>query len=73
MSLARQNIYRTAADEYISGIDPTQQGIAAVTEPGTYSYDDAYINYAPPSGDGDSSGGGSQGFGSGFDSSQATL
>jgi hypothetical protein len=62
MSLARQNIYRTAADEYISGIDPTQQGIAAVTKPGTYSYDDAYINYAPPSGDGDSGGsGGSSG------------
>jgi hypothetical protein len=73
MSLARQNVYRTAADKYISGIDPTQQGIAAVTKPGTYSYDDAYINYAPPSGDGDSSGGGSQDFGSGFDSSQATL
>jgi hypothetical protein len=57
MSLARQNVYRTAADKYISGIDPTQQGIAAVTKPGTYSYDDAYINYAPPSG-GDSGGGG---------------
>jgi hypothetical protein len=73
MSLARQNVYRTAADKYISGIDPTKQGIAAVTKPGTYSYDDAYINYAPPSGDGDSSGGGSQSFGDGFDSSQATL
>jgi hypothetical protein len=48
------------ADKYISGIDPSKQGIAAVTKPGTYSYDDAYINYAPPSGDGDSSGGGSQ-------------
>jgi hypothetical protein len=57
MSLERQNVYRTAADKYISGIDPTKQGIAAVTKPGTYSYDDAYINYAPPSGDGDSGGG----------------
>ena len=77
MSLARQNIYRTAADEYISGIDPTKQGIEAVTKPGTYSYDDAYINYAPPSGDGDSgggwSGGSSDNWGGGFDSSQATL
>ena len=36
------------------------QGIAAVTKPGTYSYDDAYINYAPPSG-GDSGGGGGSG------------
>jgi hypothetical protein len=63
-------------DKYISGIDPTKQGIAAVTKPGTYSYDDAYINYAPPSG-GDSgggwSGGSSDNWGGGFDSSQATL
>jgi hypothetical protein len=75
MSLARQNIYRTAADKYISGIDPTQQGYNAVTKKGGYGYDDAYINYAPPSGGkGDSGGGGSQGFGSGFDKSeQATL
>jgi hypothetical protein len=60
MSLERQNVYRTAADKYISGIDPIKQGIAAVTKPGTYSYDDAYINYAPPSG-GDSGGGGGSG------------
>jgi hypothetical protein len=73
MSPARRNAYRTAADKYISGIDPTQQGYNAVTKKGGYGYDDAYINYAPPSGDGDSSGGGSQDFGSGFDSSQATL
>ena len=56
MSPTRKSAFRKAADDYISGIDPTQQGIAAVTTPGTYSYDDAYINYAPPSGDGDSSG-----------------
>jgi hypothetical protein len=73
MSLARQNVYRTAADKYISGIDPTQQGYNAVTKKGGHGYDDAYINYAPPSGDGDSSGGGSQSFGDGFDSDQATL
>jgi hypothetical protein len=66
-------LYRTAADKYISGIDPTKQGYNAVTKKGGYGYDDAYINYAPPSGDGNSSGGGSQDFGSGFDSSQATL
>ena len=48
MSLARQNLYRTAADKYISGIDPTQQGYNAVTKKGGYGYDDAYINYAPP-------------------------
>jgi hypothetical protein len=34
MSLARQNVYRTAADKYISGIDPTQQGYNAVTKKG---------------------------------------
>jgi hypothetical protein len=68
MSLARQNIYRTAADKYISGIDPTQQGYNAVTKKGGYGYDDAYINYAPPSGGGDSgSGGWSGGFGSASD------
>jgi hypothetical protein len=71
MSLARQNIYRTAADKYISGIDPTQQGYNAVTKKGGYGYDDAYINYAPPSGGGDSGGGGSQGFGSGFSTSSS--
>jgi hypothetical protein len=57
MSPARRNAYRTAADKYISGIDPTQQGYNAVTKKGGYGYDDAYINYAPPSG-GDSGGGG---------------
>ena len=61
MSLARQNIYRTAADKYISGIDPVQQGINAVTKKGGYGYDDSIINYAPPSGSGDSSGGWSGG------------
>jgi hypothetical protein len=66
MSPARRNAYRTAADKYISGIDPTQQGYNAVTKKGGYGYDDAYINYAPPSGGGDSGGGWSQGFGSGF-------
>ena len=60
MSPTRKSAFRKAADDYISGIDPTQQGIAAVTKPGTYSYDDAYINYAPPSG-GDSGGGGGSG------------
>lgn len=60
MSLARQNIYRTAADKYISGIDPVQQGINAVTQKGGYGYDDAAIKYAPPSG-GDSGGGNSGG------------
>ena len=65
MSLARQNIYRTAADKYISGIDPTQQGINAVTKKGTHAYDDSIINYAPPSGgDSGSSGGGGQTYGS---------
>jgi hypothetical protein len=58
MSPARRNAYRTAADKYISGIDPTQQGYNAVTKKGGYGYDDAYINYAPPSGGGDSGGGG---------------
>jgi hypothetical protein len=32
MSPARRNAYRTAADKYISGIDPTQQGYNAVTK-----------------------------------------
>ena len=80
MSLARQNIFRTAADRYISGIDPIQQGINAVTKKGTHAYDDAAIKYAPPSGGGDSggsgggwSGGSGDNWGSGFDSSQATL
>jgi hypothetical protein len=73
MSPARRNVYLEAANKYIDSIDQSKQGYDAVTKPGTYSYDDAYINYAPPSGDGDSSGGGSQDFGSGFDSSQATL
>jgi hypothetical protein len=50
MSPARRNAYRTAADKYISGIDPTKQGYNAVTKKGGYGYDDAYINYAPPSG-----------------------
>jgi len=79
MSLARQNIYRTAADKYISGIDPTQQGYNAVTKKGTHAYDDSIVNYAPPSG-GDSggsgggwSGGSGDNWGGGFDSSQATL
>jgi hypothetical protein len=73
MSPARRNAYRTAADKYIDSIDPTQQGYNAVTKKGGYGYDDAYINYSPPSGDRDSSGGGSQSFGDGFDSDQATL
>jgi hypothetical protein len=73
MSPARRNVYLEAANKYIDSIDQSKQGYDAVTKPGTYSYDDAYINYAPPSGDGDSSGGGSQSFGDGFDSSQATL
>jgi hypothetical protein len=60
MSMARQGAFRKAADDYISGIDPTQQGINAVTKKGGYGYDDAYINYAPPSG-GDSGGGGGSG------------
>jgi hypothetical protein len=58
MSPARRNAYRTAADKYISGIDPTQQGYNAVTKKGGYGYDDAYINYAPPSGGGKDSGSG---------------
>ena len=60
MSPARRNAYRTAADKYIDSIDPTQQGYNAVTKKGGYGYDDAYINYAPPSG-GDSGGGGGSG------------
>jgi hypothetical protein len=74
MSPARRNAYRTAADKYISGIDPTQQGYNAVTKKGGYGYDDAYINYAPPSG-GDSGGGGWKQFWRNlrFCSSQATL
>ena len=75
MSPTRRSAFLKAADSYISGIDPTQQGIAAVTKPGTYSYDDSIINYAPPSG-GDSggwSGGSGSDWGSGFDSDQATL
>jgi hypothetical protein len=74
MSPARRNAYRTAADKYISGIDPTQQGYNAVTKKGGYGYDDAYINYAPPSGDGDSSGGGSGSkFWNGFDSRSSNF
>jgi hypothetical protein len=80
MSPARRNAYRTAADKYISGIDPTQQGYNAVTKKGGYGYDDAYINYAPPSGGGKDSGSGDgwsggsgSDWGSGFDSDQATL
>jgi hypothetical protein len=75
MSLARQNAYRTAADKYISGIDPTQQGYNAVTKKGGYGYDDAYINYAPPSGGGKilEAAEGLKDLGSGFDSDQATL
>jgi hypothetical protein len=66
MSPARRNVYLEAANKYIDSIDQSKQGYDAVTKPGTYSYDDAYINYAPPSGDGDSSGGGSQSFGDGL-------
>jgi hypothetical protein len=73
MSPARRNAYREAANKYIDSIDPTQQGYNAVTKKGGHGYDDAYINYSPPSGDRDSSGGGSQSFGDGFDSDQATL
>ena len=80
MSMARQGAFRKAADDYISGIDPTQQGINAVTKKGGYGYDDAYIKYAPPSGGGKDSGSGDgwsggsgSDWGSGFDSDQATL
>jgi hypothetical protein len=63
MSPARRNVYLEAANKYIDSIDPTQQGYNAVTKKGTvHGYDDAYINYSPPSGDRDSSGGGSQRF-----------
>ena len=55
MSPTRKSAFREAADKYISGIDPTQQGINAVTQKGGYGYDDSIINYAPPSG-GDSGG-----------------
>jgi hypothetical protein len=61
MSPARRNVYLEAANKYIDSIDQSKQGYDAVTKPGTYSYDDAYINYAPPSNDGDSSGGSSGG------------
>jgi hypothetical protein len=64
-----------ARDELVGG-----QGINAVTRPGTYGYDDVIITNpppAPPSNDGDSgsgwSGGSSDNWGGGFDSSQATL
>ena len=80
MSPTRRSAFREAADRYISGIDPTQQGINAVTKKGGYGYDDAAIKYAPPSGGGDSggsgggwSGGSGSDWGSGFDSDQATL
>ena len=80
MSATRKSAFREAADKYISGIDPTQQGINAVTKKGGYGYDDAAIKYAPPSGGGDSggsgggwSGGSGDNWGGGFDSSQATL
>jgi hypothetical protein len=80
MSPTRKSAFREAADKYISGIDPTQQGINAVTKKGGYGYDDAAIKYAPPSGGGDSggsgggwSGGSGDNWGGGFDSSQATL
>jgi len=79
MSPTRKSAFREAADRYISGIDPSQQGINAVTKKGGYGYDDAAIKYAPPSG-GDSggsgggwSGGSGDNWGGGFDSSQATL
>jgi len=55
MSPARRNVYLEAANKYINSIDQSKQGIDAVTKPGTYSYDDSIINYAPPSG-GDSGG-----------------
>jgi hypothetical protein len=58
-----------ARDQLVGG-----QGINAVTRPGTYGYDDVMITNpppAPPSGDGDSSDGGSQGFGSGFSTSSS--
>jgi len=55
MSPARRNVYLEAANKYINSIDQSKQGINAVTQPGTYSYDDSIINYAPPSG-GDSGG-----------------
>jgi hypothetical protein len=38
-----EGAFRKAADDYISGIDPTQQGINAVTKTRYgYGYDDAY-------------------------------
>ena len=72
MSPTRRSAFREAADRYISGIDPSQQGINAVTKPGTHAYDDSIINYAPPSG-GDSGGwsGGTGGFGQGFSTSSS--
>jgi hypothetical protein len=62
------NLY-DARDDLVGG-----QGITAVTQPGTYGYDDAAITYSPPSGGGDSGGGGSGesgGFGGGFSTSSS--
>jgi uncharacterized protein YgfB (UPF0149 family) len=59
MSATRKSAFREAADKYISGIDPTQQGINAVTKTGTHAYDDI-TQYIQPS-DGDSGGGGVSG------------
>ena len=62
------NLY-DARDDLVGG-----QGITAVTQPGTYGYDDDAITYSPPSGGGDSGGGGSGesgGFGGGFSTSSS--
>jgi len=77
MSPTRRSAFREAADRYISGIDPSQQGINAVTKTGTHAYDDVTKYIQPSGGDSGSSGGWSGGsgdnWGSGFDSDQATL
>jgi len=78
MSPTRRSAFREAADRYISGIDPSQQGINAVTKTGTHAYDDVTKYIQPSSGDSGGSGGGWSGgsgdnWGSGFDSDQATL
>ena len=65
MSPARRNAYLDAANRIINSQDYSKTGIAAVTKKGTHAYDDAIINYAPPSsGDSGSGGSGGQTYGS---------
>jgi len=72
MSPARRNAYLDAANRIISSQDYSKTGIAAVTKPGTYGYDDITQYIQPSSGDSGSSwSGGSGGFGEGFSTSSS--